>query len=116
MGGKAKEQKLVVWHDVGVVDQVLFTSPQDFLLPPTLARTSPPIDWPVLVLINNGDRRERLWVELVTFLGLLHARADGVEISARAVDHEEEDCRLQFPCLFPFRSWRVAHGVGWDLR
>ena len=64
MGDKAKEQKYGVWHDAGVVDEVFLASPHDLHLPPTLSRTSPLVDWLVLLVVDDGDRREWLRVEL----------------------------------------------------
>ena len=115
MGDKAEQKKYVVWDDVGVVNEVLFASPHYLNLTSTLSRTSSPVDWLVLLVVDNGDRRERLRVELVTTLGLLHARAGGVDVSARSMDHKEEDSHFQLLCLFLRRSWRIAHGVRWDL-
>ena len=115
MGGKAEQQKSVVRDDVGVVDQVLLAPPHDLHLAATLRWTPPHVDRPVLLLVDDGDSREGLGVELVTALGLLHAGGGGVDVATGPVHHEEEDGCLEPLGLLPGRSWRIAQGVGWYL-
>ena len=115
VGGKAEQQKSVVRDDVGVVDQVLLATPHDLHLAATLRWTPPHVDRPVLLLVDDGDSREGLGVELVTALGLLHAGGGGVDVATGPVHHEEEDGCLEPLGLLPGRSWRIAQGVGWYL-
>ena len=55
VGREAEQQKSVVWDDVGVVDNILLAPPHDLHLTATLRRTSPLVDRPVLLLVDDGD-------------------------------------------------------------